>query len=199
VTLASNDHVRLALPAEASGIAAVQRRVWAEGAGQVGAWMLDTMTIEEMQQLWDRALTAPPAARYRVLVALTNDRIVGFATTGPSADPDADAAADGSLEELAIDPPARLRGHGSRLLNAAVDTLRADGFRYGRCWVATKDDDVRRFLTGAGWAADGATREIGTDDAAVRLKQVRLHTDLRAEPSAELGADLSDAAADPPR
>lgn len=197
MTSTSNDHVRLALPAEASGIAAVQRRVWASGAGQVGAWMLDTMTVADMQQLWDRALTAPPAARYRVLVACANDRIVGFATTSPSADPDADVGSDGSLEELAIDPPARRRGHGSRLLNAAVDTLRADGFRYGRCWVATQDDEVRRFLTGAGWAADGATREIGTEDAAVRLKQVRLHTDLANDPGAEPGSDLSGAAADP--
>ena len=157
--------------------------------------MLDTMTFADMQQLWDRALTAPPAARYRVLVACANDQIVGFATTSPSADPDADEAADGSLDELAIDPPARRRGHGSRLLHAAVDTLRADGFRYGRCWVTTQDDEVRRFLTAAGWAADGASREIGTDDAAIRLKQVRLHTDLSGDPD----ADLSDATADPPR
>ncbi len=34
------------------------------------------------------------------------------------------------------------------------------------------------FLTAAGWAADGASREIGLDDGSVRLKQVRLQTDL---------------------
>ena len=157
------------------------------------------MTIGDMRKLWDRAMTAPPAARYRVLVALTNGRIVGFATTCPSSRPRRRCRGRRRLGGAGVDPPARRGGHGSRLLNAAVDTLRADGFRYGRYWVATKDDDVRRFLTGAGWAADGATREIGADDAAVRLKQVRLHTDLRAEPSAEPGTGLSDAAADPPR
>ncbi len=35
-----------------------------------------------------------------------------------------------------------------------------------------------RFLTASGWAADGASREIGSDDESLRLKQVRLHTDL---------------------
>ena len=150
--------------------------------------MLDTMTIADMQKLWERALTAPPAARYRVLVALTNDRIVGFATTCPSADPDADAGADGSLEELAIDPPARRRGHGSRLLNAAVDTLRADGFRYGRCWVATKDDDVRRFLTGADGHPTATSRRLRRP--AVRLSRSPSHRSPRRA-ACRPGADLS--------
>ena len=42
----------------------------------------------------------------------------------------------------------------------------------------TDDDALRRFLTAAGWAADGATREIGPEDESVRLKQVRLHASL---------------------
>ena len=56
--------------------------------------------------------------------------------------------------------------------------LRADGFRTARWWVATLDDPLRHLLTDAGWAPDGSTREIGSEDEAVRLKQVRLHTDL---------------------
>jgi hypothetical protein len=46
--------------------------------------------------------------------------------------------------------------------------------------VNAADDAVRRFLTAAGWAADGASREIGPEDESIRLKQVRLHTDLAA-------------------
>jgi hypothetical protein len=44
--------------------------------------------------------------------------------------------------------------------------------------VGTEDDVLRRFLLAAGWATDGASREIGSDDGSLRLKQVRLHTDL---------------------
>ena len=80
-----------------------------------------------------------------------------------------------------VDPAAQHRGHGSRLLNACADTLRADGFGRACCWVNADDDALHRFLTAAGWAADGATREIGPEDESVRLKQVRLHTNLAAD------------------
>jgi ribosomal protein S18 acetylase RimI-like enzyme len=175
----SNDHVRLALASEAQRIAEVQRRAWdSQPDTRAGAALLAHVDAEAMVSAWTRAVTAPPAARYRVLVALADVAVVGFAVTRPSDDPDADPAGDGALEELIIDPLARRRGHGSRLLNAAIDTLRADGFGYARCWVGTTDDDMRRFLTAAGWATDGATREIGTDDESVRIRQVRLHTQI---------------------
>jgi hypothetical protein len=45
--------------------------------------------------------------------------------------------------------------------------------------VVASDDAVRGFLDGAGWAPDGAHRELDLDGTgAVRVKQVRLHTDL---------------------
>jgi hypothetical protein len=47
--------------------------------------------------------------------------------------------------------------------------------------VNADDDALRRFLTAAGWAADGATREIGSEDESIRLKQLRLHTNLAAD------------------
>lgn len=178
----TNDHVRLALPGEARAIAEAQRRVWAaDTEAAEGAALLEHLDVGAMVEAWTKALTAPPAARYRVLVALADTRLVGFAITSPSTDPDADAAADGAIEELAIDPVARRRGHGSRLLNACADTLIADGFARASIWVPTRADVLRTFLAAAGWAADGASREIGTDDAAVRLKQVRLHVSLREQ------------------
>ena len=63
-------------------------------------------------------------------------------------------------------------------MNACADTLRADGFGRASWWAAATDDALRGFLTAAGWAADGASREIGLDDGSVRVKQVRLQTDL---------------------
>jgi len=98
----------------------------------------------------------------------------------PGQDDDADQSVDGAIEVFVVDPAAQHRGHGSRLLNACADTLRADGFDRARCWVNASDDALRRFLIAAGWAADGATREIGPEDESVRLKQVRLHTNLAA-------------------
>ena len=114
-----------------------------------------------------------------MLVAVDGVRVVGYATTVPAQDPDADPAADGEIEEFVVDPPARRRGHGSRLLNACADTLRADGFARARCWVASTDDDAAALpRPPRGWARRRQHREIGSDDVDVRLGQVRLHTDL---------------------
>jgi GNAT superfamily N-acetyltransferase len=173
------DSVRLAWPAEAGAIAELQRRVWAsELDADVAGAVLAGVTTAEMTDAWHQAISRPPRARFRVLVAVEQDRVVGYATTVPAEDPDLDQTHEGEVQEFAVDPPARHRGHGSRLLNACADTLRADGFTRARWWVATRDDALRRFLTSAGWAADGSSREIGSEEASVRLKQVRLHTDL---------------------
>ena len=72
--------------------------------------------------------------------------------------------------------------HGSRLLNAVVDTIRADGFRRVTVWVNSTDDVLRTFYTDSGWAPDGAHRELDLyGDGTVRVKQIRLHTDPSTE------------------
>ena len=63
-----------------------------------------------------------------------------------------------------------------------VDTLRADRFTRATTWLTSTDDARREFLVGSGWAADGAHRELDLHgDGSVRVKQVRLHTDLRED------------------
>lgn len=174
------DSVRLALPVEAAQIATIQRRVWnqqlpAEVAGSV----LGGVDLDEMTRSWHTAIVRPPLAQFRVLVAVTDDRVVGFAALGPSDDPDAEPGQDGIVAEFAIDPAAQRAGHGSRLLNACMDTLRTDGFGRATWWLRSTDDALRRFLVESGWAPDGGHQEIGIDDGA-RLKLVRLHTDISA-------------------
>lgn len=172
------DSVRLALPAEAQAIADLQRRVWVDTLPASVVEQLSELTVEAMTAIWHQAIVRPPQAQYRVLIALQERRVVGFATTVPSDDPDADPRRDGRIDEFAIDPPARGRGHGSRLLHACVDTLRTDGFTRATWWLTSTDDPLRAFLSDAGWAPDGGSREIGTEDETLRIKQIRLHTDI---------------------
>lgn len=180
------DSVRLAWPSEAAAVAELQRRSWADLPPLVGQTMLAGITLDEMTEVWHQVITRPPQAALRVLVAISGadesangaGPVVGFATTCPSQDADAELPGDGEIDQFVIDPPARHRGHGSRLLNACADTLRADGFQQARWWVLAGEDQLRRFLATAGWAPDGAHRELGTEDETVRVKQVRLHTDL---------------------
>ena len=163
--------VRVAWPADATGIAAVQLRAWQERYD--GSPALDAPTLTEA---WRQSLSRPPEARHRALVALERVRVVGFALTGPATDPDADPAVDGELAEFTVDPDETRQGHGSRLLQAAVDTLAADGFTRVVCWLDSTDDAFRAFLESAGWAPDGASRELADEDGAGSVKQVRLHT-----------------------
>ncbi|MEA5117269.1 MAG: GNAT family N-acetyltransferase [Propionicimonas sp.] len=177
--------VRLALPSEAAAIAAVQRRSWTQLYPEpVAAQLLDQLSLAAMADSWESAIARPPLASLRVLVALDSGsgshRVVGFAAVGPSDDPDADPASDGLVAEFAVDPLAQRQGHGSRLLHACVDTLRADGFTRATWWVRSSDDPLRGFLGIAGWAPDGAHTELGTEDEQARVKLLRLHTDISA-------------------
>jgi L-amino acid N-acyltransferase YncA len=174
----ASESVRLAWPTEASGIAELQRRAWRSQPPEIAEALLGSIDVVSMAEAWHAAIERPPQARCRVLVAVENGQVVGFATTVPGQDADLDSAEDGQLDELEIDPQAQHRGHGSRLLNASIDTLRADGFRRAFCWISAADEVRRTFLVDAGWATDGSWREIGSDEGSVRLKQLRLHTEL---------------------
>ena len=177
------DSVRLAWPSEAPAISGVQRRGWLGLPEPLSSSLLAEVDEAAMVQAWQQVMTRPADARQRVLVAVgEGGRGVGFATTGPSDDRDAESVVDGEVDQLWVDPPARRRGHGSRLLNACADTLRADGFTHARCWVLTSDAVLRAFLADAGWEPDGATRTIGAEDGAVTIDQLRLHTDLTNVP-----------------
>ena len=169
--------VRVAWADDAPAIAHVQVRAWPHlYAGLLPAEVLPT-DVDAVADQWRQALARPADARNRVLVALERNTLRGFALTGPAADPDLDPIGVGEVSELTIDPEHTRRGHGSRLVQACVDTLRADRFSTAVTWLNSEDDARRAFLTGSGWAADGAHRELDLDGTgATTVKQVRLHT-----------------------
>ncbi len=171
---------RIAWADDAPAIAAVQVRAWRAGYVDVlPADLLAGMDVDEYAAAWRTSLSSPPDARNRAVIALERNLVTGFALTGPATDPDCDPIADGELTELTVDPHKRTLGHGSRLLQACVDTLKADRFTRAVTWLAATDDHTRAFLTAAGWGADGAHRTLDlTGDGSVQVKQVRLHTDL---------------------
>ena len=174
--------VRVAWADDAPAIAEVQLRAWPDlYAGLVPADAIPSgpEAVEAAAAAWRESMTKPGDARNRVLVALERNRVVGFAITGPASDPDCDPIADGELQEITLDPGERGKGHGSRLLQAAADTMQADRFTRAVSWVLASDDALRRFLTAAGWAPDTAHRELDLDGSGATLvKQVRLHTAL---------------------
>jgi GNAT superfamily N-acetyltransferase len=181
--------VRLAWAADAGRIGAVQaaalRRQY---AALLPADVVAGADAESSAAAWQAALRRAPSGRHRVLVALDqHGNVAGFAALAPCGDPDADPVADAELVVLHVDPEATRRGHGSRLLAAAVDTARADGFSELRTWVLVGDDPLRAFLGSAGWAPDGARRRLAGEGPS-EVAQIRLHTAVAAastEPAAE--------------
>ena len=171
--------VRIAWADDAPAIAAVQARAWeATYAGVVPDEAI-SLDPEATTQAWSDALRRPGDARNRVLVALERNRVVGFAVLSPATDPDCDPVADAELQELTVEAAERGKGHGSRLLQAAADTLRADRFTRAVTWTMATDDALRTFLVDAGWGADSAHRELDFDGTGTTtVRQVRLHTAL---------------------
>ena len=175
--------VRVGWADDADAIAEVQVVAWRrQYAGLLPTEMVESLDAQQFADAWRDSLARPGDARNRVLVALERTTVRGFALTGPATDPDLDPIAVGEVAEITVHPEHTRQGHGSRLVQACVDTLRADRFGTAVTWLTSDDDARRAFLTGSGWAADGAHRELDLrGDDSVRVRQVRLHTDLRED------------------
>jgi ribosomal protein S18 acetylase RimI-like enzyme len=194
--------VRAARAGDADALTRVQVASWGcRLAAVVPAELLAELTGEEASAIWrDRwreAISNPPTSRHRVLVAVSDAaapppavpppaapppaarsaarEVVGLVSAGPATDADRWPGTDAEIYEFRVQPDLTGQGHGSRLLQAAADTLVSDGFRTASTWVLQADLDVRRFLESAGWAADGARGEL---EVGVSVPVVRLHTRL---------------------
>ena len=175
--------VRLAWATDVEALARVQvRALTAYGEALPG--IDEAGAVDAVAAAWREAVVRPPTARHRVLVALAGGEVVGLAAVAPNDDRDAEPGVDGEVAAFHVDPRRTREGHGSRLLAACVDTLRADGFRRATIWVVVGDDAVLTFLGRAGWAPDGAHRRLDREDGSGReLHLVRLHTDVTEDPA----------------
>jgi ribosomal protein S18 acetylase RimI-like enzyme len=175
--------VRQARPNDASAVGSVQAAIWRSAYGTILPQdLVDELDPASFARVWRDSLKHPPSPRHVLLVACAGEQVVGFAALGPSADPDADESS-GEVLELGVHPEARRSGHGSRLLNAAADTLRDRGFSSMRAWLLARDEDTRAFLIAAGLSPDSAYRDRvidaeGLDADVPTVREVRLTVDL---------------------
>lgn len=178
-------YVRTAREDEAGEIARIQLATWRTGFSRiVPDRILAALDEAVLAERWRDAVTAPPSPQHHVLVAVEQaeqSHVVGFAAIGPADEaalaPDETADALGgrtaAVTDLLVEPRWGRRGHGSRLLAAAVDLWRADGHEAAVAWLFDRDKAGRGLLTSAGWATDGAARALDMDGTLVR--QTRLH------------------------
>jgi GNAT superfamily N-acetyltransferase len=182
--------VRPARPGDAAEIARIQLATWRTAYRRMfPPHVLANLDEAYLARGWTEAITAPPSERHRVLVAVEQSEAasstVGFAAFGP-ADEQALAPEEpplpptvAAVTDLLVEPRWGRRGHGSRLLSAAVTHWRDDGFDYAVAWAYEQDKATQKFLTSAGWEPDGAGRALDVDDMLV--PQLRLHVAVGGE------------------
>jgi GNAT superfamily N-acetyltransferase len=115
---------------------------------------LDGLRPEDRARRYDFATLDP--ARPQTLVAVDSGIVRGFATTVPTAD--ADAAGQGELAALHVDPDAWGRGIGKALIAAARARLVHLGLGAAVLWVLVGNTRADRFYRADGWLPDGARR-----------------------------------------
>jgi GNAT superfamily N-acetyltransferase len=185
-------YVRPARPEDAGEIARIQLETWRVAYRRIlPRHVLDNLDEGYLARRWTAAVQEPPSAAHRVLVAVEqaeSSYLVGFTASGPADEealaPEEPAESLGpdvaAVTDLLVEPRWGRRGHGSRLLAAAVDLWRTDGFTRAVAWAFDGDEATRKFLTGTGWEPDGAARALDVDDLLV--PQLRLHVAVPTEP-----------------
>jgi ribosomal protein S18 acetylase RimI-like enzyme len=172
--------VRPARPDDVDEIARIQVETWRFAyASLLPPAVLELMTPAAAQYAWRDAVLHPPSPRHRVLVAVERELRVGFAAVSPADDlepGDPEPETTMSISALVVEPRWGRRGHGSRLLAAAVEHGRADGMTRAIVWIPEQDGASREFYVSAGWAPDGLVRAL--DTGAGEVREIRLHVAL---------------------
>ncbi|SOC52522.1 GNAT family N-acetyltransferase [Ornithinimicrobium cerasi] len=173
--------VRTGRPSDAPAVGLVQAFVWQDAyADLLAREVLDQLTGPAFGRAWRRSLESPPTPRHRLLVATAGPQVVGYVSVGPAEEePGLEEGVTGMIYDGGVHPQGRRGGHGSRLLNAAIDTLRA-GTRGGVelanvvTWVLADAEGTRAFLQSAGFEPDGAWRDRVVDQDGRTAREVRL-------------------------
>jgi GNAT superfamily N-acetyltransferase len=160
--------VRVARPDDVPELGRIQVDTWRAAYQRfLPASVLAALDVEQAAQAWGAAVAEPPSPAHHVLVATEGTTLVGFAAVGPSTEEDA-RPGEAEVALLLVEPRWGRRGHGSRLLAAAVDHLRQDALTRLVAWVPDGDRASAAFYQSAGWERDGMTRILEADGGTVR-------------------------------
>ncbi len=136
-------------------VARVHVRTWQSAyRGLLPAAYLDGLKPEDRAARY--TFENPDPAKPFTIVADDNGLIVGFASTGPARDDDAQGC--GELYAIYVDPDRWGSGIGAELIKAARARLVKLGFQRAILWVMEGNVRAERFYTVDGWQPDGQER-----------------------------------------
>ena len=166
--------VREAAVEDASAIARVHTRTWQRAYQHVFPTDRLAGLVEEHRAEQWRDWLSNPVERRHVLVGELGDEVAGFASVGPSEDPEANPALVGELYAIYVLPEVWGRGVGRALMEELLARLRGEGFREAVLWVLEDNPRTRRYYELAGWYHDGGTRQQALLDIPVLLVRYRI-------------------------
>ena len=161
--------VRPARPGEEDEISRIQIDSWVGAIGErLGRKRHELFDREAIVKGWAASIAQPPTPGHVVFVATCDGDIVGFAAVAPP----------NQIIAFEVDPERRRRGHGSRLLAAAVDHLKSHGATEMKLWSLSNDAIRTGFLREAGFAESGMVREL--DGPGIAIEEKLWHASLEA-------------------
>ncbi|WP_260857523.1 GNAT family N-acetyltransferase [Microbacterium sp. 1.5R] len=177
--------IRDAVVADAHGVAVVHVDSWrAAYAGLIDQAVLDRQSVESRATMWstwiERSLAGESTDGYgsvahHLVVAETDDRIVGWATFGAGRDDDSGGL--GEIAGLYAHPDAWSQGVGRALISHAEDALLTGGWIRAYLWVLAGNERAIGFYGAHGWSPDGVEK-IGEGGSVEGLREQRLVKDL---------------------
>jgi GNAT superfamily N-acetyltransferase len=155
--------IRDATVDDADALALVHVHGWQWGyRGLLPDSFLNGLSAERRAEQWRSWLLEPGRTRTRVAVT-EQGAFAGFAASGPSRDPVADADV-GEVYAIYLEEPFAGTGVGAGLLRSALDWLEEEGYARATLWVLEGNTRARRFYEREGWALDGTAKSEPRED-----------------------------------
>ncbi len=159
--------VRQARAGDETAIGSIQIDSWVGALGErLGRKRADAFDRDTIVSGWASSISKPPTPNHKVFVATCDGDVVGFVAVAPPH----------QIIALEVDPERRRRGHGSRLLAAAVEHLKANGSTEMKLWSLSNDSVRTQFLKSAGFGETGMAREL--DGPGIAIPERLWHASL---------------------
>lgn len=152
--------VRQAKVEDAAGIAEVHVKGWQSAyRGQISDSYLDSLSITEG---WKDQIKSSEKGSF-ILVAINNNKVVGWCTGGKSKDEDS-TQDTGEIYAIYVHPNFIGKGAGSKLMESGLNLLRKDGYKRATLWVLDTNEKTRKWYEDKGWKVEGKTKIDKRDD-----------------------------------
>lgn len=149
--------IREAEVKDAKDIATLHVKTWQHAyKGQIPDRILENLSVKDRTKHWKEKLMNPDE-NAKTFVAVVDSKIVGFSSSGPSRDKDANRTT-GELYAVYIKSESWGKGLGSALLKRALEYLKKLGFKQATLWVLESNKPAREFYEKLGWKEDGKSK-----------------------------------------